>query len=239
MKKIFTLIAACGLMVAVSGLAQANLLQNGSMDLPGSGLPITSWTKAESKTFSGPTTDLASLEPWAGPAPTPVTPSDQGLFFKAFQGNVTTGDLATAHIYQDVPGTAGVEYRLTGWAGSEANYSGNIVGSPTKSQLAIDFLGAGNAVLGSSVLDMVLGVGNGGSNPAFGYQQFSVSGVAPANTLNVRARISMIDGYSNPAGGGQAYVADDFVLLAVPEPATFALVGLAVMGLVGIRRRGK
>jgi hypothetical protein len=237
MKRLLTLFVVMGLVVAVSGVAKANLLSNGNVDLPGGGLPITNWTKDESKTFSGPTTDLASLEPWAGPAPTPVTPSDHAVFFKAFQGNNTTGDLATAHIYQDVPGTAGQKYVLTGWAGSEANYSGNVIGSPTKSQLAVEFLGAGNAVLGGTVLDMVLGVGNGGSNPPFGYKQFSVSGVAPAGTLNVRSRISMVDGYSNPAGGGQAYVADDFVLTAVPEPATFSLIGLAVAGLVGIRRR--
>lgn len=238
MKRMLTLFVVAALVVSVSGLAKANLLSNGAVDLPGGGLPITNWTKDESKTFSGPTTDLSSLEPWAGPAPTPVTVGDHGIFFKAFQGNITTGDLATAHIYQDVAGTPGVKYVLTGWAGSEANYSGNIPGSPTKSLLAIDFLDAASSVLSSSVLNMVLGVG-GGNNPPFGYQQFSVSGVAPVGTASVRARVSMVDGYSNPAGGGQAYVADDFVLVGVPEPATFALVGLAVAGLVGIRRRSK
>lgn len=237
MKRMLTLFVVAAVVLGVSGLAKANLLSNGSFDLPGPGLPITDWVKDESKTFSGPTTDLITLEPWAGPAPTPVTAGDQGGFFKAFQGNITTGDLATAHVYQDVPGTAGMKYILTGWAGSEANYSGNIPNSVTKSQLAVEFLDAGNAIIGGSVLDMVLGTGNGSSIPAFGYQQYSVSAVAPAGTANVRARVSMVDGYGNPAGGGQAYVVDDFTLTAVPEPATFALVGLAVAGLVGIRRR--
>jgi hypothetical protein len=49
----------------------------------------------------------------------------------------------------------------------------------------------------------------------------------------------MVDAMANPAGGGQAYVIDDFTLTAVPEPATMSLLGLTLVGLIGIRRRSK
>ena len=103
-------------------------------------------------------------------------------------------------------------------------------------QLALEFLDAGSGVIGSSVLSLLptLFVDNG---EAFDYKKYTVMGVAPAGTVSVRSRVSMIDAMSNPAGGGQAYVVDDFDLTCVPEPATVALVGLALAGLVGFRRR--
>jgi hypothetical protein len=47
----------------------------------------------------------------------------------------------------------------------------------------------------------------------------------------------MIGAMGNPAGGGQAYVVDDFVLTAVPEPATLGLLSLGFVGLTAMRRR--
>lgn len=44
----------------------------------------------------------------------------------------------------------------------------------------------------------------------------------------------MIGGENNPAGGGQAFVVDDFVL--VPEPSTAALAAAGVLGLLRRRR---
>jgi MYXO-CTERM domain-containing protein len=46
----------------------------------------------------------------------------------------------------------------------------------------------------------------------------------------------MLGAESNPLGGGQAYVMDDFSLTVVPEPGT-ALLGLAGLTLVARRRR--
>jgi hypothetical protein len=47
----------------------------------------------------------------------------------------------------------------------------------------------------------------------------------------------MILAQSNPAGGGQAFVVDDFSLTSVPEPATLGVMGLGLMGLAALRRR--
>lgn len=227
--------------------ASADLLSNGNLDVtyqqeivPGFFLPKpTVWVNDGFRTISGPYEDELSSEPWAGPAPTPVTsdgvdpdgpggnPGDWGVFFKPFSGNATTGDFATGHLYQDVPGNAGETYTLTGWAGAEANFSGGAV-------FAIDFLNGGGGVIGSSVLDLIgagLFVDNG---EPFDYKQYTVVGVAPAGTVTVRARASMLNGAANPQGGGQAYVVDDFVL--TPEPSALAMLLLGVAAVA--RRRG-
>jgi hypothetical protein len=186
-----------------------------------------------------------SSEPWAGPAPTPVTtdgnlnpPHPEGcggpdcaVFFKPFSGSVANGP-ATGHLLQDNPGTPGMRYILSGWAGAEAN------ALMADAVLAVEFLDGGGTEIALSGAELsllpTLFVDNG---EPFDYKRYTVSATAPAGTAFVRARISMIDALSNPLGGGQAFVVDDFELLCVPEPATVALVGLAAFGLIGFRRR--
>lgn len=255
MKRVLVLFTALGLVACGYNSARADLLTNGNLDLsipveivPGFFLPKPAgWVNQGSRAIAGPYEDEMSSEPWAGPAPTPVTTGnlgqppapescgnsavdgDCGVFFKPFTGSTANG-AATGHLYQDVAGTAGVKYVLTGWAGGEANFLGGAV-------FALDFLNGGGGLIGSAELDLkAAGLLTDNGQP-FDYKQYSVAAVAPAGTTTVRARASMIDAMANPAGGGQAYVVDDFTLTAVPEPATFALVGLAVAGLVGIRRR--
>lgn len=236
-----------------SRLAHANLLTNGNLDrthavqiVPMFFLPQPDdWVAVGTRAISGPYNDELSSEPWAGPAPTPVTTDgllnppfpdgcsgpDCGVFFKPFTGNAVDGAM-TAHLYQDVPATAGLEYQLTGWAGAEANL--DVAGAV----FALDFFSGGGLPLGSATLDLLpsLFVVNGES---FNYKQYTLSAVAPLGTTTVRARVSLIDGLSNPMGGGQAFVVDDFSLdtTQVPEPATGALMGLAVTCLARARRR--
>jgi len=242
MKTLCIFLTAVALAAGSTGVANAvNLLSNGELDSPGPGLPITSWTKDESKTFSGPTTDLITLEPWIeiGPVTNGGGDNDLGGFVKAFQGNSTTGDLATMHLYQDVAGAVGVQYVLTGWYGGGANYSGLQAG-PTRTELAIEFdndnnLGNGN--LGSAILDVKAAGLTAGGCCDFGAQQFSVvSGAAPAGTAFVRARASMIDGYGT-SGGDQALFIDDFSLSEVPEPASVALGLMGMLALAGLVRK--
>jgi hypothetical protein len=158
-----------------------------------------------------------------------------GLFFKAFVGNPPwdpTAGTVDANIYQDVAGSAGTPYKLTGWWGAEANYSGlNTPGANTV--FALDFYN-GATLISSAELDLEA-AGLGGPDPGLNWELFTVSAVAPAGTTTVRARGSMIDGafFQDP---GQALVTDQWTLAAVPEPSSAILAAVALMGLVARRR---
>src|SRR5262245_35068645 len=116
---------------------------NGNLDLthatevvPGFFLPKPNvWIYQGSRSISGPYQDGLSSEPWAGPAPTPVTTDgnlnppppegtggpDGAVFFKAFTGNQTDG-AANVNISQSFTAFPGTTYTLDGWAGAEANF---------------------------------------------------------------------------------------------------------------------
>lgn len=242
MKRLLTPIVIVALS-AGAGVAKAQLLSNGNLDqtyqqeiVPGFFLPKPAvWVNQGTRTVTGPYEDEMSSEPWAGPAPTPVTTGgasgdDWGVFFKAFSGGGANGP-ATGHLYQDVSGSAGMTYSLTGWAGAEANYLA------TRSVFALDFLNASSTVIGSQELDLAAaGLFTANGQP-FNYKQYVVTATAPAGTATVRARVSMIDGIANPAGGGQAFVVDDFTLAVVPEPSTAMLGLFGFVALLGIRMR--
>lgn len=248
MRKMWILFAAIGMISLGCGVQQAsaqNLLLNGDLD-SGSGATIDNWSKDEFKTFSGDTTDLITLEPWIEIAP--ITngggDADLGGFLKAFQGNGTTGDLATLHLYQDVAGSAGAKYLLTGWIGAGVNYSGLLTGDPrgdTKTELAIEFDNDNdrdNGWISDAVLDVKAAGLTSGAFPDFGAQEFSISGVSPAGTTVVRARLSMIDAYGTMNPDPSAFI-DDFSLSIVPEPSTFVLGALSMLGLGWAARRRK
>jgi hypothetical protein len=96
---------------------------------------------------------------------------------------------------------------------------------------ALEFLNGGGTVIGGTVQSLLPTLLTPNGEP-FNYKQYTVGGTAPAGTVAVRVRASMIGATNNPAGGGQAFVVDDFTL--VPEPTTGLL---ALVGVIGALRR--
>lgn len=219
-KRLLSAITVSALATWGTAAVNANELSNGLLDatsISSQNLPTpTGWVVDSSRAISGPFFDGASSEGFANFA----APGGQGLFFKPFSGNVDDGNVTT-HLYQVNPGAPGRTYTLTGYAGAGAGYVGVDPGNTvTKSQLAIEFLNEENSVIGGSTNDLKasgLGVANGN---AFGYAQYMVMATAPALTVTVRARASIIDAFANPLGGDQAFVADAFELTSIAPPGS-------------------
>ncbi len=241
--KLNSISAIAFLVVSLHGIANANLLTNGDLDMtyqqeivPGFSLPKPIiWINTGTRSGTGAYEDEMSSETWAGPAPTPVTTNgaggdDWGVFFKPFSGSAN--NLATGHLTQDVAATVGLTYTLTGWAGGEANVF------MQDAQLAVEFLDGGGNVIGGNVLSMLPTLTTPNGQP-FSYKMYTVSATAPSSTAMVRSRVSMVNAMGNPAGGGQAFVVDDFVLTAVPEPATMTALALGAIALIRRTRRSK
>src|SRR6476660_8255427 len=175
MKRLTSLVLVLGLMASLVSVANAVVIiggstKNGNLDLtyaqeivPGFFLPKPQiWQNVGTRTITGPYEDEMSSEPWAGPAPTPVTtdgnlnpPSPEGcggpdcaVFFKPFSGGGTNGP-ATGNLYQDNPATPGLLYHMRGWAGAEAN------ALMTDAQFAIEFLNGSNTIIGGTTLSLL------------------------------------------------------------------------------------
>jgi hypothetical protein len=142
-------------------------------------------------------------------------------------GNAENGNLAQADLTQSVAGTPGVKYVLSAWSRFEANWPEDV-----GTILAIDWLAGDSSLISSETLELR----DAGQTTDGEWRESMVMGVAPAGTAFVQARASMVDGHAAPANPQSAFM-DDFTLSAIPEPATVALIGLGLVGLLGIRRR--
>jgi len=230
-----------------AGIARANLLTNGTLDIPGlhevDG--ATGWTQVELP--SGNPATMATFGNHTPPEDKPMGSVDQvGLWLRSFAGSVATP--ASVDLYQDVPGTPGLKYVLTAWARFETFYAGGLnnipvfnpdlgefelAPSPTDTFFAIDFLDAGNGVLSTASVELKA---NGQLNDGM-WKEHMVMAVAPAGTVSVRARGSAVDMVA--VSGAQSAFFDDFALIGIPEPASATLGALALVGCIGVRRRRK
>jgi hypothetical protein len=263
MKKLLVLVAVLSVAALAPTLGQAqNLLTNGNLNstTPGDWLELpTGWTL-----FTDPTMQDPMNPPIRYPA-FQANYADRtdgggagknGLVFNSTEGDFPGYPdviFVDADLSQTVPGTPGQKYRMSGFAYFEGGYAGGVdtidccsgttrAGMPslTDTFFALEFLDAGDNVLLGSV-EIELRAAGQVNNPDFTEQTrnwlyHQLVGVAPAGTVNVRVRASMVDGEFNVDMPHQAAWIDDFALVAVPEPAT-GLLGLISLALMGIMRR--
>lgn len=242
-------VSAIAVAVTLSGsqVQAQNLLTNGNLDDPGihESDTITGWTLDEDPID----VNAATFATFANNTPGGVT----GLWYRAFQGTTFSNPrpAVDAHLYQDVPGTPGTLYEMTGWARFETNWPGGLdllpgdgddtapprwpldTPSPTQTIFALEFLDATSLVLpGSVAVDLHDDLGQMNDNL---WHEHTLSAVAPAGTVTVRVRASMVDGVNADLNPQSAFV-DDFSLIAVPEPSA-ALLALTGLVAAALRRR--
>jgi len=233
MKQKLPLMISMALLACASNVSKADLLVNGNLDAIAVGPQTLATPVGWNIIVSGGanTSDSASSEGFANVLYV------NGLFYKTFQG--TSNNPVSINLYQNVPGSAGIDYTLTGWAGAGSGYSGFTAGSGTQSKLSLLFLGSTSNVLGSVSLDLQAnGLGQGAPTaPAtdFGYHPFTVSGISPVGTVSVQSSLAIINAYPGPQGGDAAFVGDLFSL--VPEPSTITLALLGAGALIFRRRK--
>jgi hypothetical protein len=190
--------------------------------------------------FSQPSDFTHILETFSPNPPAPDSDGTWQHWFEPYNGTESGQEDNFAHLYQDVPGTPGLQYTMTGWAMGEQVFPGGVnnlnaegtgapfndgPASPTNVYFALEFLDNGGAVLPGSLekeLKDDLGFVNSGDPDVAGYlwQQFTLAAVAPAGTVSVRVRASMTDGVFNPIPEGSpelfrmSFFVDEFSLTA-------------------------
>jgi len=168
-----------------------------------------------------------------------------GTFTQEF-GGVPNAEDNFAHLFQDVVGTPGLEYTMTGYAAAEAHFAGGVTNlnwqtgdpgmpspdpmnstdgplSPTDAFFALEFLDAADIVLDSEEVELKEGglVNSTVSNWNNAvWRQYTLTGIAPAGTTQVRVRASMTDGVWNPNADPQSLFVDAFSLTAAEAPST-------------------
>jgi len=199
------------LLVPATVLAQANLLINGDFNTPaGTGMP-DGWNN-----WSWPDWNNAWVDR-NGPAGSAF---DGTPYMQAGNGN---GGNYSVGFYQTVAAAGGLTYALSVECGAQAWWR-------PEAEMRLIFEDAGGATLAQQVLVTV------DPNSWTAYDQgqpwaaFTVSGLAPDNTAQIKAEFVMNGGAVGAWGGGTVWF-DNASLQVVPEPGTF---GLLLLGLGGL-----
>jgi len=193
-----------------AGVARANLLINGDFNDPSSVAPPTGWSEWS---YGGG---------WANHQNNTSGPLDgvDGTYYMADGG----GSSAGGGEYQLVSGTAGFTYTLTVDSGAQAWWL-------PYGEMRIFFLDSSSNQLAESfqptVDPAVYGPNYDIPHP---WSNYTLTAVAPLNTALVKVE------FAEPNGTGTVWF-DNAVLTAVPEPSTFALVGMCVLAPLLMRRR--
>jgi hypothetical protein len=213
MRKLLTLVFAALALTAASAQAQ-ELLTNGDLDTPPPPPSFDGWTLTE--TVTGEATPVNSAE-IIGFADQPG--GGTGLWLRAFEGNIGAfmgqDKAINAFLTQTVAGTAGETYTLSGYSRWEANYSGGVANldadkmappdmagppSPTNTTMRLEFLDAGNSVIGGTSLDLRTVQMNDNT-----WRQHSLMSIAPAGTASVRVTAEATDMKFNVDPGQSAF----------------------------------
>lgn len=226
MKKCTSFLFAFGLgLLLTQSLAFANLLDDPGFEAatPGGQTSNSNWSlnvNFPDTEPPSPTEGSAQFQEAAW-ASNPNGTSGKGVWFKAFKGDPDPGIGADADLSQSVVATVSGDYSLSFYARKETNFTASVWDATVSSD------GTG----GSASLDLLTAAPADGSwNQYF----LSLTGVTAGDTLSVSVVMDNgVDAMANP----QSAFVDDFDLHAIPEPASFALLGLGSLGMLLRRRR--
>ncbi|MGD9634675.1 MAG: PEP-CTERM sorting domain-containing protein [Pirellulales bacterium] len=266
MKRTNCLWAAIGLLAFLPAPGRAQeLLTNGNLNqtYPGDWLDLpTGWLLVTDPTETDPNNAPLRYPAFQAGYAEHTNPGGAGTMGLVL--NSTEGDfpgypdviLVDADLTQTVPGTSGQQYRMSGWAYFEGGFAGGVdtiatgtgttrAGLPSLTDVffALEFLDAGSNVLPGSITDYELRAHGQVNNPdtteaTRNWLEHVLTATAPAGTVSVRVRASMVDGEFNIDMPHQAAWVDDFSLRVVPEPATW-LLGLLGLAAIGTVRRSR
>ncbi len=166
-----------------------------------------------------------------------VHTGNQGLWLRSFNG----GD---AKVVQTVDGTAGADYDFSAWVKLQGGYSGFDPLSSTVTFMTMEFLDAASAVIDTQTLDLD-DVVPYPTDPQGEWNQFSLNGTAPANTVSIRVSLGATGMANSGLALPQSAMFDDLSLIetlpgagslaAVPEPSSLMLLSI-LCGVICVGR---